>query len=106
MLTENEIIRAMCKYLRRKGYRILSVAYTKQKGDDIVAFHPSGQMLHVEAKGGTSSLKTSKNYGKPFLAKQIRGHYARALLRALVMLSPNKSIAIAVPQNSCIRKTN
>lgn len=97
MLTENDVIKTVCKYLQRKDYRIISVAHTTEKGHDNVASHPCGEMLYIEAKGETSTLKTSKRYGIPFSSKQITSHYARALLKTLITISPGKSAGIAVP---------
>ncbi len=97
MLTENDVIEAVCRYLRRSKCKIVSTATTNQKGHDIVAREQSGAMLYIEAKGQTSSVTTSAGHGMPFSYKQVSSHYARALLRSLQTVSGGRSVGIAAP---------
>ena len=54
MLTECEIIAAVCRHLKRHGWTIESVCNELQRGDDILAKHPrSGRTAVIEAKGET-----------------------------------------------------
>jgi len=52
VLTENDVIDAVCDYLEAAGYEILQRSHTKQKGTDIIAKRPEGPgRLLIEAKG-------------------------------------------------------
>jgi Holliday junction resolvase-like predicted endonuclease len=88
MLSENDVVEAVCRYLESEGYRIVSRCSTKQHGEDIVAEHAqSGVTLRVEAKGETCDLPSSKRYGKPFNSAQCRDHVANAFYTAGAMLT-------------------
>ena len=56
MLTEEDVIAAVCEYLSRPGYRIDQQCRTTQHGIDIIATQPaSGVTIRIEAKGQTSN---------------------------------------------------
>ena len=107
MLFESNVIDAVCERLEKEGYRIEQRLDTTQQGFDIIAIKENGDMkikLIVEAKGATSSLKTSKRYGKPFDRAQVRIHVAEALYKIAEALSIKNSMyqiytAIALPKN-------
>jgi Holliday junction resolvase-like predicted endonuclease len=86
MLTEDDVVEAVCQHLQASGYRILSRCATTQRGEDIVAEHPSGVTLRVEAKGETSSKSVTKRFGKPFDNAQANNHVAKAFYAAAEML--------------------
>lgn len=79
MLYENDVIEAVCKYLKDQDFNMLSKCTTTEKGDDIVAKHLFGKYnLYIEAKGETSSIERTSRYGKPFTDKQMLDHVAKA----------------------------
>lgn len=100
MLTENDVVDAMCRYLETQGYSILERRTTKEKGIDVVALNPKNSCrLLVEAKGATSADSNSKNYGAHFSSQQIRTHTSRAIATATELSSqhPDDQIGIALP---------
>lgn len=103
MLSENDVIRAVCRHLKSNGYRILSKAATNQHGKDVVAERVSdGRTLLIEAKGETSALESSARFGKAFDRKQCRTHIGIAFFTVarLAEASTNMSstrVAIALP---------
>ena len=100
MLTENDIINAVCKYLQSQGYSEISSKNTKQQGIDIEAIGPDGSKFYIEAKGETSSKPNSNRFGKPFDSKQALDHVAKATYKALKMNESKESTAkvgIALP---------
>lgn len=78
MLTENQVIEYFCNYLKNDGYQIKQSLNTKEKGIDIIA-SKNGRLMKAEAKGSTSALKTSSNYGKEFSKSQVHTHISVAL---------------------------
>ena len=100
MLTENDIIKAVCKHLQLQGYSQISSKNTKQHGIDIEATRPDGSKFYIEAKGETSSNTKSKRFGKPFKNSQALDHVAKAIYAALKMNESKEStvkIGIALP---------
>ena len=100
MLTENDIINAVCKYLESQGYSEISSKNTKQQGIDIEATSPDGSKFYIEAKGETSSNPDSNRFGKPFNNNQALDHVAKATYTALKMnesKESNAKIGIALP---------
>lgn len=110
MITENEVVEAVAKYLIFTGFKVKQKLLSSEKGDDIVAFCPKRKVyVHIEAKGETSAVKSSKRYGKPFNVSQVKDHVANAFYRAAKMLG-NKThmeilIGIALPDNTLHRET-
>lgn len=99
MLTENDVIDAVCAELSRHGWIIKSTATTRQRGDDIVA-QKDGRTLIVEAKGATSSKPGSARHGVEFNGGQVHSHVAVAVLRALRVASIGVARAgLAFPDN-------
>jgi DNA gyrase/topoisomerase IV subunit A len=107
MLLEGDVIEAVCKKLEAVGYQIKQKLNTTQQGYDIIAIYEDDKIsrkLIVEAKGATSSLVTSKRYGKQFDRAQVRIHVAEALYKIAEVLSIKNdryqiSTAIALPKN-------
>lgn len=111
MLTENDIVQAVAKYLEGIGFRIESALSTQEHGIDIVAEHPvTKKRVLVEAKGGTSSKIGSKRYGKPFSLNQAKTHvsvafYWAAKLRENFLSQPaDVEIALAFPTDDAHRR--
>jgi hypothetical protein len=101
MLSEGDVIAAVCRELRLRGYEITQQLSTSQKGYDIVAVKRAGHVstIYVEAKGETSSRSGSGRYGKAFDASQVRDHVGAALYKACVALGeyPAARAAVALP---------
>ena len=108
MLTENDVVLAVCNKLKDKGFEIKQSLHTSETGIDIIATKNS-YTLYVEAKGETSALKTSKRFGHPFNQSQIKSHIGQALLYVSKIISKHEDsidigIAIALPDNEGHRK--
>jgi len=90
-LTENDVIRAVCNFLKQSGYQIDQQLNTTQRGDDIIATKTSGtkMTLCIEAKGATSARKNSNRYGRPFDSAQIKVHVAEAVFKSIQVLNRN-----------------
>jgi hypothetical protein len=109
VITENDVIEAVCRHLEQNSYQIIKRCSTAQKGEDIVAEHvSSGITIRIEAKGETSDLPSSKRFGKPFSRSQCQVHVANAFYTAAAMLeahaSPNERVGVAFPDSSLHRK--
>jgi hypothetical protein len=109
MLTESNVIDAICIKLQSENYQIRQKLLPVQKGDDIVAVKQViGRMLYVEAKGETSSRLNSKRYGKPFESADIRVNLGEALYKVAETLSKKHEnvevrVGIALPDNKAYR---
>lgn len=105
MLTENDVVEAVAKYLRGLGYHIESICTTTQKGCDLVAASPSRGRIRIEAKGGTSSKGHTARFGKPFNSNQALSHVSRAFYKAVEMYGqyPEDQIALALPDDDIHR---
>ena len=104
MITENDVVQSVSRYLEKNGYQIVSALSTEERGIDIVAkHHETKQRVLVEAKGGTSSKENSKRYGKGFKPNQAKTHvsvafYWAAKLRQQNFAQPEDvEIALAFP---------
>ena len=82
-LDENQVIALLCAELEARGFVIEQRLHTTQQGVDIIALEPgaTGRVL-IEAKGATSSRKTSKRYGKPYGSAEVRINVAEAFYTA------------------------
>ena len=110
MLTENQVVDAVCKYLESRGYRITQRLTTTQRGHDIIAEKAdAGPVeLHIEAKGETSDRLGSARFGKAFDTAQVGDHVASAFYCAASMFeeaSAKKGVrtGIALPDTSLHR---
>lgn len=108
MLTENDVVSAVCKKLKDIGFEIRQSLHTSERGIDIIASR-NNYTLYIEAKGETSALKTSNRYGKPFNQNQIKNHVGKALLAVSKVISEHKDsrdigVAIALPDNDGHRR--
>ena len=109
MLYENDIVDAVCKYLQAQGFTITQKLNAKQHGDDIIATGVGRiRILHIEAKGETSSRVGSPRHGNPFSGFQIQDHVANAFFRASCMATNGKIGGMALPKNKpheqCVAK--
>lgn len=100
MLTENDIVEAVCALLESRGYRIeRRLTSTQTGGVDIVASGSRGRIL-VEAKGATSSKPGTRRYGKGFNDSQRLDHVGKALMALLPHYGSTRTrIAMALPTN-------
>lgn len=99
ILTEDEVVEAVCRYLTDRGFQVDTTANVFQKGHDIVA-HGQRGALTIEAKGAGSSKPATARFGREFTSAQVFDHVAKAVLKALRVTSEGTSRAgIALPQN-------
>jgi hypothetical protein len=102
LLTEDDVVNAVCAYLETLGWEIVVRATTTQRGPDIVARREPGHELVVEAKGATSARRGSPRFGRPFDSAQVRVHVAEALYVAATTLAhgnPTQRAAVALPDD-------
>jgi Holliday junction resolvase-like predicted endonuclease len=105
VLTEDDVVEAVCQHLQASGYRIVSRCATTQRGEDIVAENAQGVTLRVEAKGETSSKSITKRFGKPFDNAQANNHVAKAFYAAAEMLGAHGGrVALALPETRLHRE--
>ncbi len=103
MLTEPAILSLLKRFLKARGYTNIAIINGRIHGDDLRATPPNGKfILHVEAKGQTSSIESSRRFGRPFSHAQIRDHMATAIYKALCMRSQSvrgakRRVALALP---------
>lgn len=107
MLNENDVVDAVCRYLKGAGYKILQRCPTTKQGIDIIAERPSevGRLL-VEAKGGTSAREGSARFGKPFNRSQVFDRVAKCLYTAAETYTGSTSgdgVAMAFPDTRLFR---
>ncbi len=102
MLTENDVIEAVCSYLIKNAYKINKKLSTRQRGVDIVATNPDGIPCYIEAKGATSSKPESSRYGQEFNSSQVKTHIGMALVAAFKSLNEYTEAEsfIALPNNT------
>ena len=103
MLYESDIIRVVCRFLKSQGYEIIQQLTENQKGDDIIAVLPDGsKKIYIEAKGETSSKKSTARFGKPFDRSQVQDHVANAFFKAAQRLrsdnNPSIRSGVALPK--------
>ena len=103
MLTEDDVVDAVCIYLEFNGWTIIRRAATTERGDDIVARRGTDPDLLVEAKGETSNRAGSVRNGKAFDSSQCRDHVANAFYSAAALISRGQP-AIALPDTTRHRK--
>lgn len=98
MLTEFDVIKAVCQFLTAHGYRVERYLSESQRGDDIVALSLEGKKVMIEAKGQTSSKSHTLRYGKPFDSAQVRTHVSEAFYRAASYAGKGVLAGIALPK--------
>ncbi len=103
MLTENDVVEHVARFLGGRGYAIEQALGTSEKGVDIVAVSErDGRRLLIEAKGATSSKEHTARFGKPFTPAQARSHVARAFFEAARVVSKGREderAALALPRD-------
>lgn len=99
MLTEYEVIKCVCNFLEAHHFYINQQLKENERGDDIIATNKKNQKIYIEAKGQTSSKKSTNQYGKAFNSSQILTHISMALYRAINMKEKYCSyVGIALPE--------
>src|SRR5688572_28105246 len=99
MLTEFQVISAVCAFLDRKGFRITQKLPETQRGIDIRAIARDGREVGIEAKGETSSMQHSARYGKVFSPGQVFDHVAKAMYTAACYSANGMLSGVAFPGN-------
>jgi hypothetical protein len=104
VLTEDDVVDAVCAWLRAEGYEIKQQLLATQRGFDIVA-RKNGVELVIEAKGAGSSKAHTARFGQEFNSGQVFDHVAKAVLKALRVVSKGTARAgIALPENATHRR--
>jgi hypothetical protein len=85
MMDENAVVEAACSFLGENGYVIKSRCSTAERGIDVCAEKPTGQQIHVEAKGATSSRPGSARFGKPYTKNQVFDRVAKGFYTVFQM---------------------
>jgi hypothetical protein len=91
VLTENDVVDAMCEWLERNGLRVESYCKDSKPGDDIHAVDEHGRNLFVECKGAVSKSGNNLNHWA-----NVAGCFFNAV-RDAVVLRPADTHAIAIP---------
>jgi hypothetical protein len=100
MLYEKQVVDAVCRYLRARGFRVTRPLSTKAHGEDIKALTPDGkERVTIEAKGATSSDQRSRRYGRSFSSNQVRDHVANVFYTAARHISAGTHTGVAFPKN-------
>jgi len=104
MLTEDQVVDAVCQELAEHGYAIDSRALAVQHGYDIVA-SKGGRALIIEAKGAGSSKEGTARFGKTFDRGQVFDHVAKAVLKAMRVVAAEEARAgVAFPDDANHRR--
>jgi len=104
MIDENDVVEAVATYLEGAGFRISQKRSTTQHGIDLIAEHNlTGEKIMVEAKGGTSTVKGSNRYGRPYTRSQVfdrvsKGFYTAAVLHCSRRDLEKEHVALAIPE--------
>jgi hypothetical protein len=109
MLTESEVIAAICRFLKSQQFHISQSLSETEKGIDIEGVAPDGESkFSIEAKGETSSKSRTARFGKPFDSKQVFDHVSKAFYCAARDNSEGLMAGIAFPHNAahvkCVEK--
>lgn len=102
MLTENEVVEAICSYLLDNQCEINQKLSTSQTGIDIIATKLNGIKCYIEVKGATSSKPNTSKFGKEFDKSQVKTHVGVALVASFRAMNefPNSESIIALPNNA------
>lgn len=99
MLTEDDVVESVCAFLTSNGYEIVTRATAMQRGHDVVALKDAVQVI-VEAKGEGSSKSSTARFGQTFSKNQVFSHVAKAILKALRVVSAGDArAAVAFPDD-------
>lgn len=102
-LTEDQVIDAVSEYLASRSWRVITRATVLQRGDDLV-LERNGERLIIEAKGAGSSKIRTARYGKTFNKGQVFDHVAKAVLKALRVVTVGEARAgVALPGDAAHR---
>lgn len=102
-LTEDQVIDAVSEYLATRSWRVITRATAIQRGDDLVV-ERDGERLIIEAKGAGSSKVETARYGKTFNKGQVFDHVAKAVLKALRVVTAGQARAgVALPGDAAHR---
>jgi hypothetical protein len=93
LLDENQVVDAVAAFLASDGYTIEQKLHGHQRGVDLIARRTEGpvRLIHVEAKGGTSTRVGSAKYGKPMSGGEVRINVAEALYTAAVVSTRDRT---------------
>lgn len=87
MINENEVIDKLADYFLSKYDCTVDKRYTHQTGIDLKILKANGERIYIEAKGETSSIEGTPNFGFPFKPRQIWTHVSVGLLKTILDMS-------------------
>lgn len=97
MLTEHDVIDAICRHLVAQGYDVSQRLAVTEKGFDIVARRPNtGRGVWIEAKGRTSASEGTPRFGQPFKTTQVFARVTDAFYMAAKMRSQSTNPAVVI----------
>jgi hypothetical protein len=103
-LDENQVVDAVAAFLTSAGWVIEQKLHGHQRGVDVIA-RRRDQLLHVEAKGGTSTRATSANYGKRMSSGEVKINVDEAFATAAIACARRGVLsAVAFPDDARHRK--
>jgi hypothetical protein len=103
-LNENEVVDAVAAYLAEQGWEVEQALHGHQRGVDVIA-SDGGRLLHVEAKGGTSTVRTSRKYGKAMSPGEVKINVDEAFATAAIVAGKGEALAaVAFPDDPRHRK--
>jgi Holliday junction resolvase-like predicted endonuclease len=86
ILSEDQVIEAVSRYLAERGYSEVRRSLTTEQGVDLI-MRKDERELHIEAKGAGSSRAGSARHGMVFNSGQVFDHVAKAVLKALEVVA-------------------
>ena len=111
MLSETDIIDAVCKKLESLGYKIRQRAKTTERGIDIIAIKDDTLPieLYIEAKGEMSTKSATARHGKKLESADMQINVAEALYKVVAILSVRAErdqvmVGVAFPENKEYQK--
>lgn len=105
LLTENQVVGSVKKYLKKKKWIKIKCCYNHKKGNDIEAIK-NNKLLIIEAKGARPNPKSPNAKHKKFLSNQIKIHFGEAIVKIMEQMTkhPNAKFGIAQPDTDYIKK--
>ena len=105
MLTESEVIAAVCRFLESNRFHVAQSLSEVEHGVDIEGLAPDGETkFSIEAKGETSSKSTTARFGQPFDSAQVFDHVSNAFYCAARDSSMGWMAGVALPRNQAYVK--
>ena len=107
MMTEDEVVAALCAYLEARGWNANSRNETSQRGIDIVA-ERLGKKHFVIVRGTARGIGEPAQFARPAGSARSQDHLTNAIFTAMALSSdePATIVAIALPNDAGHRRRN